>query len=204
MIRKFINLNKVALKTAFFGSSFILTLIVLIIFSISYFKGNIPEKDLLIVVLLLTSIFFPAFITFLGYLGWLREYFIFKRNFGIAPFNLVDTVGFEKTIRKNRWTFQVEYFSGRISDCFVDCESQSRYLLFFFYIKPKRFEKHKFKEIQKKLKDNNGYFYFDIVIKKFHFRNHGLSSIDELETELIKFSNLIKSEKIEFNEFANR
>ena len=204
MIRKFLELNKVALKTAFFGTSIVLTFIILVIFSISYFKGNIPEKDMLIVLLLTTSIVFPVFIVLLAFLGWLREYVIFNRNFGSIPFNQVEKVGFEKTVKKSRWNFQVEYFSGIINEYITDCNSESKYVLFKFYIKTRQFEKADFKEIQKKLKENDGYFYFDSIIRRFRIKSHELKSITELETELIKFTDILKHEKLEPSTIANR
>lgn len=208
MIRKFINLNKVALKTGFFWTSFIFTLIILVIFSISYFNGNLPEKDLFILVLLGASIGSPTCITLFAFLRWVWDYSIFKRNFNSLPFNQIDTIGFKKKEKISKWNFSIEYFTGEINgfivDSDIDTQNESKHVRFKFYVKPMQFEKQEYKQIQKKLSENNGCLYFDTVIKRFHFKNHRLRSISDLESELIKFSNLIKHEKIEPSEFANR
>ena len=208
MIRKFVDLNKVALKASFLWTSFILTMIVLVIFLIAYFKGNLPELDLFIAVLLGAGIVFPAFIVLVGYLRWLWDYSIFRRNFNSKPFNLIDRLGFERTIKKSKWNFSLEYFTGHINGFIVDSEVETQYenkfVRFKFYVKPRKYEKSEFKEIQKRLTDRDGCFYFDTIIKRFHYKNHRLKTVDELERELIAFSELIKREKIEPSEFANR
>ena len=208
MIRKFLDLNKVALKTGFLWTSLILTMIVLIIFLISYINGNIPELGLFLTALLGASIVFPAFIVLVGYLRWLWDYSIFKRNFSSTPFNLIDKLGFERIIKKSKWNFSLEYFTGHINGFIVDSDVETQYenkfVRFKFYVKPRKYEKSEFKEIQKRLLDKDGNFYFDTIIKRFHFRNHRLKTVDELERELIAFSEIIKREKIETSEFANR
>ena len=208
MIGKFIDLNKVAIKASFLWTSFIFTMIVLVIFLISYFKGNLPEVDLFLTVLLGASIGFPIFIVLVGYLRWVWDYSIFKRNYKSKPFNLIDKLGFERIIKKSKWNFSTEYFTGNINgfivDSDVETQYENRYVRFKFYVKPRQFEKYELKKIQKKLSEIDGSFYFGSIIKRFHFRNHRLKSIDELERELVAFSEMIMCEKIEANEFANR
>ncbi len=210
MIKKFFKSNKDAIKTGFKWTSLIFTCIVLIIFSIGLIKNQKPDLGLFITVVLSASIGFPIFIIIVGFLRWSWDYSITHRNLDSFPFSQLETIGF-RNVTKNedsKTRFTSDYYTGTVNgfivDCDVDTQNDSKHIRFKYYINIRPLGKTDFKRIQKDFEEFNGYFDFNWISKKYHYKKHRIKSVTELEKELIDFGEMILKEKIEPCEDAKR
>ena len=210
MIKKFIKGNKKAIKTAFKWTSFIFTSIVLIIFAIGLLNNQKPDLGLFITVVLSASIGFPIFIIIVGFLRWSWDFSITRRNLGSFPFSQLESIGFKKVTKNedSKTKFICDYYTGTINgfiiDCDVDTQNDSKLVRFKYYVNIKPLGKVDLKRIQNDFKAQNGYLDFNWISKKYHYKNHRIKSVSELEKELIDFGKLILKESIEPSDYAKR
>lgn len=203
MIETFLNKNKLAVKAGLIGMSIIFTSLVLIIFLIGYFNGQKPDLELFLTVVLCAAVGFPLFAMTVGFLRWWWDYSVINRNFNSFPFNELASIGFEKSMRnknsKSKFTseFYTRNLNGFIVDCEVDTQHEPGKLVFKIYVKTKHVDKSKYREIETTLSKKNGFFDFDFIGKKYHYKRHQLQSIKQLDQELHDFVGIIKSEDFE-------
>ena len=209
MIKKFIQGNENAIKAAFTWTSLIFTTIVLIIFAIGLINNQKPDIGLFVTVVLSASIGFPFFIILMGFLRWTWDSSVTNRNFNSFPFSQLESIGFKK-VNKNdvsKTTFRCEYYTGKINgfivDCDVETQYESNYLQFKYYVvfKPLRED---YKRIKREFELENGIIDMHWISKKYHYKNHRLKSILDLEKELIDFGKMIRKENIEPSDYAKR
>nr|WP_319998892.1 hypothetical protein [uncultured Draconibacterium sp.] len=210
MIKKFIQGNKKAIKTAFKWTSLIFTSIVLIIFAIGLINNQKPDIGLFITVVLSASIGFPFFIIIVGFLRWSWDSSVSNRNFGSFPFSQLESIGFKKVTKneESKTKFISDYYTGKIGDFIVDCDvdtqNESKQIRFKYFANIRPLGKTEYKRIQNDFKTLNGFFDFNWISKKYHYKNHQIKSISDLEKELIDFGKLIIKENIEPSDYAKR
>lgn len=208
MIYTFIKQNKKAIKYGFLWMSIIFTSIVLITSIIEFVNNQKPDLTTYSVVFLIAAIGFPVFILTIGFVRWCWDYKITKRNFSSFPFSQLNVLGFELKIKNesNKTKYSSIYYSGYIErftvDCDVDTQNENKLIRFKYYVKNIPQDKVDFKTIQHELKDNNGFFDFGWITKTYHYKNHQLQSVNELEKELIDFGKLILKVHIQPSEQA--
>lgn len=209
MIQLFIKENLNSIRTGFKWISFIFTTLVIIIFIINFIiNGQTPDLLLFIIVILSAGIGFPIFAITVIFLRWWWDYSVIKRNFSSYPFSQLDSIGFNKIIKNKGSKTELvnEYYSGKINefivDCTVDTQSENKLLSFNFYVNIRPMEKSEFLRIQREFKSHNGVIDFNCVSKKYHYKNHHLKSVKELENELIDFGKMILNENIEPKAYA--
>lgn len=200
MIKTFLNHNKLAVKTGLTWMSIIFTSLVLIIFLIGYLNGQKPDLELFLTVILCAAVAFPIFAVTVGFSRWWWDYSIIKRNFNSYPFNELASIGFEKSLKNqnSKSKFTSEFYTTNLNGFRVDCEVNTQHepndLVFKIYVNTKRIDKSTFREIENRLSEKNGFFDFDFIGKKYHYKRHQLQSIKQLDQELHDFINTIKSE----------
>jgi hypothetical protein len=210
MIDRFIRGNKKAIKTAFKWTSLIFTSIVLIIFGIGLINNQKPDIGLFVIVVLSASIGFPFFIIVVGFLRWSWDSSVTNRNFSSFPFSQLESIGFKKVTKNadSKTKFICDYYTGKIGDFIVDCDidtqNESKQIIFKYFVNIQPLGQTEYKRIQNDFKAQNGSFDFNWISKKYHYKNHRLKSISELEKELSDFGKLIMKENIERSDYAKR
>lgn len=202
MLKRFIRGNRKAILTAFKWSSLVFTTIVLIIFLAGLINNQKPDPGLFITVVLTASVGLPVFIIAVGFLRWYWGSYVTDRNFGSFPFSELASIGFNKvTINENKTKFMCDYYTGNIDgfivDCDVDTQHDTKYLRFKYFVKIRPLGKAGYERIQDNFKTQNADVDFNWISKKYHYKNHRIKSVKELEKELIDFAKLIKKEKID-------
>jgi hypothetical protein len=197
MIKLFIKKNRKAVITGYKWMSVIFTSLVLIVFFIMYLKNVKPDIVLFFTVVLFTVFIIPFIITVFAFLRWWWDYSVTSKCFNSIPFNKLDSIGFKKkTLNEgSKSKFICEYYTAMINDFIVDCDvdtqNDHKNLRFKFYLQGRQIEKEDFKRIKNSIEEQNGFFDFYSVFKKYHYKKHKLTSINQLETELIEFSKLL-------------
>ena len=200
MIKTFLNRNKLAVKTGLTWMSIIFTSLVLMIFLIGYLNGQKPSSELFLTVVLSAAVGFPVFAITVGFLRWWWDYSVINRNFNSYPFDELSSIGFEKSLRNenSKSKFTSEFYTRNLDGFKVDCEVNTQHepneLVFKIYVNAKQIDKSTFREIENKLFEKNGFFDFDFIGKKYHYKRHQLQSIKQLDQELHDFISTIKSE----------
>lgn len=188
----------------------IFTSIVLIIFAIGLFNNQKTDIGLFLTVILSASIGFPIFIIVVGFLRWCWDSSVTNRNLSSFPFSQLESIGFKRVTKNedSKTKFICYYYMGNIGefivDCDVDTQNESKQIRFKYYINIRPLDKTDFKRIQNAFKAQNGFFDFNWISKKYHYKNHRVKSISELEKELIDFGKLIMKENIEPSDYAKR
>lgn len=210
MIKKFLQGNIKAIRPAFKWTSLIFTSIVLIIFGIGQINNQTPDIGLFVTVVLSASIGFPFFIVVVGFLRWSWDSSVINRNFSSFPFSQLESIGFRKVTKNadSKTKFICDYYTGKIGDFIVDCDvdtqNESTQIRFKYFVNILPQDKTEYKRIQNDFKSLNGFFDFNWISKKYHYKNHRLKSIFELEKELTDFGKLIIKENIEPSDYIKR
>ncbi len=210
MIRIFIKENTKAIGTGFKWMSLIFTSLVLIIFLVGLINNQKPDLLLFIVVVFSAGIGFPIFGIIVGFMRWWWDYSVTRRNFNSFPFSHLNSLSFKKVVKNkdSKTKFISEYYSGKVDrfivDCDVETQNESNQIRFKFFINPRPLSNANLNRIENDFKAQNGYFDFNWISKKYHYKNHQLRSVSELEKELIDFGNLILNENIEPSEYPKR
>lgn len=208
MIYTFIKQNKKAIKYGFLWMSIIFTSIVLITLIIEFVNNQKPDLTTYSVVFLIAALGFPVFILTIGFVRWYWDFKFTNRNFSSFPFSQLNVLGFELKIKNkgSKTQYTSIYYSGIIDgfivDCDVETQNENKLIRFKYYVKNIPQDKVDFKKIQHELKDNNGFFDFGWITKTYHYKNHQLQSVYELEQELIDFGKLILKVHIQPSEQA--
>jgi hypothetical protein len=208
MIEKFLKEIKLAIKTGLKWMSIIFTSIVLILFSIGLINNQRPDLELFFMVIFSAGIGFPILVIIVGFIRWRWDYLVTNRNFNAFPFSQLDSLGFKKIIENegSKTRFINEYYTGKINDfiidCVVDTQNENKLLNFKYYVNIKPLNRTDFKKLEKEFRFQDGYIDFKWITKKYHYKNHRLKSVQDLEKELIDFGKMILKENIEPSDYA--
>lgn len=121
---KFIKLNSSKLKAAFFWSSLIFTSIAATILIVGFFKNQIPEIDLLIAIILGSSLGMPLFIVIIGTVRGTWDLNKRTNAFNTYPFSELIKHGFEPTLkyRATKWQFSEPMLVGNLNGYQIQAE----------------------------------------------------------------------------------
>lgn len=199
---RFLKLNKHKLRFAFFATSITFLTIVIIILAIGYFNEQFPDIVLLTIVLLGAGIGFPLFIITLAYLEWLSKRRVRKRAFSKPPFDRLDKIGFSKSFinEKTKWFFTEESKEVVINDFKIKCDitrNNSKTIQFKALVNHRQIDKDEFKHLERHFKNQDIIFDFEGLIKMYDIKRPTIVSAQQLESDLIKFTELLKKENFE-------
>ena len=186
------------------------TLVVGVIIGIGLINNQKPDIGLFVTVVLSASIGFPFFIIVVGFLKWSWNSSVTNRNFSSFPFSQLESIGFKKVTKNadSKTKFICDYYTGKIGDFIVDCDvdaqNESKQIRFKYFVNIRPLGKAEYKRIQNDFKALNGFFDFNWISKKYHYKNHRIKSISELEKELTDFGKLIMIENIDPSDYAKR
>lgn len=199
-MREFFKLNKSKLKFAFGFTSAVFTTLVLIIFAIGYFIGQIPGLSLFLTVILVASIGIPAFILVIGIIRGAWDLDKRKKAFNSRPFAELLNHGFTVQMKndKNRWQFSEPILTGRIENfqilAEVDTQHAPDIIRFQALTEVERIGKEEVQRLTRKFSPEDIELDFNGVTKRISVKNHRIRKIDELTNELSRFIRTIKQE----------
>ena len=199
----FLEINKHKLPFAIKAISLILTIIVFSIYIMLVVSGiKYPDLTTLIFVLLGTSIVFPVFIIGAAYLEWRHKRKIRNKAFKQPPFKDLAKIGFTNSyLNKNsKWKFTEEIKEVTIDNYLITCDIKRdtpNTILFKALIKHCVIEKERFKTLETKFKQDDIYFDFNGLIKKYNVKKSMNLTIEQVEYDLKQFVMILKREEFE-------
>lgn len=201
-MNEFLKLNKHKLPFAFISTSLAFLAIALVFLAIAYFNNQFPDLSLLIIILLVAGIGFPVFIIMVAYLEWLSKRRLRIKAFSVKPFDQLDKIGFTKSFinEKNKLYFTEETKEGIFNDFRIICDvtrKNPKTIQFKALIKHKQIEEDDLKKLENQLKTQNIVFDFDGIIKMYNLKRLTIHSIIQLESDLVKFTELLKKQNFE-------
>jgi len=176
--------------------------IVLILFIIGYFNGQIPDIILLTTVLLAAGLGFPTFIIAIAYIEWISKRRVRKRAFSKPPFDQLDKIGFLKSFinKKTKWYFTEETKEAIINNFKIKCDitrEDSKTIQFKALVNHRQIDKADIKQLERQFKRQDIMFDFEGLIKMYDIKRPTIVSAQQLESDLIKFTELLKKEGFE-------
>ena len=143
-----------------------------------------------------------VFALFFGYLNtfviWSSIRKLKNRNLGAFPFNQIKGLGFDKVERNrdSKWKMTETLYCGKIHGFRVECNVEStyfeEYVLFIFKNKGRDVTTKEHELIRKELEVNRGYWDYNGIKRKFHYKNHNMKSLNTLKNKLEDFAILIQ------------
>ena len=193
-----IEQNKNAIIAGLKWLSIIFTSVFCLLIITLYLVGTpLPNYKIIILILLCVSIIMPIVCISFPLLKWKWDMYVTRRNFASKPFNQLEEIGFKKkTLHEgSRTSFISECYSGIIEDFrvvgLVETQYENEYINFHFYINETQYHTIDFKN----LKANEARYNYNSISKKYHFKKHQHSSIEDLKFDLEQFALFIKLEK---------
>ncbi|BDD01418.1 hypothetical protein [Persicobacter psychrovividus] len=198
----FLKLNKHKLRFAFVATSLIFLSLALILLIIGYFNEQFPDPVLLITILLVAGIGFPIFIIAIAYLEWLSKRRVRKRAFSKSPYDKLPKIGFTKTFinEKTKWFFTEETKEGFVNNFKIKCDitrENSKTIQFKALVEHRQIDKDEFKRLEHLFNKYDVIFDFEGLTKLLDINNPAIASVQQLESELMKFTELLKNENFE-------
>jgi hypothetical protein len=198
-VNEFIKLNGSKLLFAFKATSIIFLTIAIILLTISFFAGQLPDLVLLTVILLTSGIGLPFFILIIAYLEWLSKQGIRKRAFSKPPFDQLDKIGFNRSFinDKNKWYFTETIKEGIINDFKIKCNvtrENSKTILFKALTEPRRIEKNEFKILEIGFQRSDIMFDEGGLTKFYNINLPTVRTIEHLKSDLEQFTSTLKKE----------
>lgn len=190
---EFLKLNKSKLGFAFKVSSIVFLSLVLIIFSIGYLNGQVPELSLLVTVILGASIGMPTFILFIGIIRGTWDLHKRRKAFNSHPFSELLNHGFTEQIKneKNRWQFSEPILIGEIENfrilAEVDTQHAPDIIRFQALTEVGVIGKEEVHRLIRKFSSDDIELDFDGITKKISASKHRMNTVDELTAELARF-----------------
>lgn len=198
----FLKLNRNKLSPTFFRLSFVLLGAVFLVLTIAYFTHNLPNRQLLLVIILATSIGFALLIMFLTYIVWLLNCKARKRVFTKSPFNQIENIGFYKAYKgdNSKWMFTDEIKKGTLNGFTLTMDiskEKSHTLEFEIETKWKELNKSEYNRLMEKFKQQNIEFRIGSLVKYYNIKRPLLKSLSDLKQELELFTSLLHKEGFE-------
>lgn len=202
-MRNFTDINRHKILFALKVSSITFTIIVLVVFAIiGLTKNEYPDLLLFIKVLAGASIVFPIFLVGLAYLDWYSKTQVRNKAFKQKPFNELDKIGFTVSYlyEKTKWYFTEETKELSINNYLIQCDVRRETpntIEFKAYIKYKEIEEERMKTLVAKFKQQEIYFDFDGLVKKYNIKKAMNLTIEQIKSELTQFVQALEREKFE-------
>lgn len=199
----FLQLNRDKLRPLFIRVSFTFLGVVSTVLVIAYLTGNLPNKQLLLSIILVTGIGFPLFIIFLGYLVWLLNHKARQKTFSKKPFNQIESIGFYKAYldESSKWALTEEIKEGKLNGFLLTMnlskEKGSHFIEFDIPVEWKRIEKKEYYSLISKFKQHNAEFRIGSIVKLYNTKQKALQSISDIKHDLEIFTILLRQEGFE-------
>ena len=195
----FLKLNIHKLRFALIATSLIFLSLALILLVISYFNEQLPDPVLLIAIILVAGIGFPIFIIAIAYLEWLLKRRVRRRAFSKSPFDKLSKIGFNKTFInvKSKWFFTEETKEGIVNNFKIKCDKtreNSKKIQFKAIVEHIQIDKNEFKRLEQLFNKYDIIFDSEGLTKLVDINRPKKFSLQQLESELLKFTELLKSE----------
>ena len=198
----FFKLNRQKIKFAFKVASLSLISFVVVVLTIAFFTGGLPDIKLLISILLVAGVGLPTFIVCLSYLKWIAKRTGRRKAFSTVPFDELNNIGFVDTFSNldTKWEFTEIVKSSKIDgyDVVIDISEQHNNCLELkIAVEWKKLDKTTFRIIESKFNQYQIELGIGCLKKRYEYRKHQFSSIGELKLDLEKCIELIKAEGFE-------
>ena len=200
-MKEFLVLNKSKLTFAFSFTSMIFTGLVVIIFVVGYFYGQVPALYLFITVILGAGIGMPLFILLVAIMRGTWDLHKRRNAFNRKPFSELLNYGFSEQLKNenNRWHFTEPVLMGNIGNFQILAEVDTKYapdvIRFQALTKIEVLGKGEVDRLSRKFSQDDIELDFEGVTKKISIKNERLNSVHELIEELNRFIGTIKNEK---------
>ena len=201
--KRYAHINSQKLPFALKATSLTFTIIVLVIFTIlGLTKNEYPDLLLFLSVLVGASIVFPIFIIGLAYIEWLSKRRVRNKVFRQRPFDELDKIGFTVSYinDKTKWYFTEETKEVSINNYLIQCDirrESPNTIEFKAFVKHTEIEKERFKSLNEMFKQEEIYFDFGGLVKKYNIKKTMNLTIEEVKTDLTQFVQTLKREKFE-------
>ncbi len=202
----FLEINRNKLRFALKAISLTFTLIVLIIFTIlGVTKNEFPDWVLFVSILISSSIGLPIFVIGLAYIDWHSKIRIRNKAYNQQPFDELDQIGFTISYLndKTKWYFTEEFKEIVINGYRIQCDARKESpntIEFKAFVKHTKIEKEKFKTLDEKLRQEEIYFDFGGLIKKYNIKKKMNLTIEQLKIDLTQFVEILQHEEFEPDE----
>ena len=199
----FLQLNRDKLKTIFTRLSLALLGLVSIVLLIAHLTGNLPSKQLLLSIILVTGIGFPIFILTVSYVVWQINNRTRQRAFSKNPFNQIENIGFYKAYldKDSKWALTEEIKEGKLNGYALKMNLSTdkgyHFIEFEIPVEWKKLEKREYNNLTEKFKRHNVEFRIGSLVKQFDTRQQTLQTVLALKQDLELFTTLIKQEGFE-------
>ncbi len=200
----FFTLNKKKLLYIYIATAsiFLTTAFLFLIIGYYFKNAGLPEFKIFAAIILGTGVAVPLFIIGMAYIEWFFKMKIRANAFQEFPFNKLDQIGFSKDFLNTdtKWYFTEEVRAGEVNGFRIICDVQNhstKTAKFKAFTKIKHLPNEDFIRIKNRFNDDDIAFDFDGIVKIYSVNNQPLMSIEELKTDLEKFTLLLKSENFE-------
>lgn len=195
----FLQLNRDKLIPTFGRLSIASLGLVSIVLAIAYLTGNLPNKQLLISIILMTGVIFPLFIMFLGYLTWILNRNARQKVYSKIPFDQIENIGFYKAYLgdNSKWSFTSEIKKGQLNGftLIMDLSKEKGQALEFdIPTEWKKLDKNEYRRLTEKFKQHNIEFRIGSLVKKYNARQPEIRTVSELKKDLELATTLLRQE----------
>ncbi|BDD03722.1 hypothetical protein [Aureibacter tunicatorum] len=201
-MNEFLKLNGNKLRFAFFITSLLFLAIVLTVLAIGFVNGKFPDEFLLATILLGAGIGFPVFILTITCFEWLSKAKVRKNAFAKNPFNKLDKIGFSSFLinEKSKWVFTEESKVAVINGFKIEVEitrESPDIIQFKAKVHRKRIDYDGLKQLEKCFEGYSIILGYGEIIKVYNIDGVTIMSHLQLESDLIKFTELLKNKQFE-------
>ena len=165
---------------------------VLVVLTISYYNNALPQRDLLVSILVFTGIFFPAFCLILTFLIGLWTHTARRKLYSTEPFNQLDKIGFKETYKnlKSKWQLTEVVMAGSILDYIVIADfskETSKMISFETNLEWKKLEKSEIDNLAIEFEKENIVLGIGTISKHYRITENNFTNIEELKADLERF-----------------
>lgn len=199
----FLQLNRKKLTGTFVRLSLFLLGVVSIVLAITFLTGNLPNGQLLLIIVLTTGIGFPVFVMFLGYIIWLLNRNARQKEFSKNPFNQIENIGFNKAYLdySSKWALTEEIKEGKLNGFTLRMdmskEKGHHFIEFTIPVEWKKLNKSEYNLLTEKLKQHNADIRIGSLVKHYDTRQPSFKTASALKQDLELFTTLLRQEGFE-------
>ena len=201
-MKNFFKYNSEKLKFAFKISSLTFSILAVIFLIIVYINiGKVPEFKFIIYTMLGATLIIPTFIILVAIVEWYSNTRYRRNCFKDKPLDQIERIGFNHLFlldEKNKFFFTQETKGAIINgfNIFINTTRQDKKNIEFkILIKNIEFDtREDLNNMEVKLQRQDLIFDSDIIIKRYNLKAIKLKSINQIESELIKFTEYLTIE----------
>lgn len=198
----FLKLNRYKIRFVFVTTSLLFLSIAIILLIIGYLNEQLPDIILLTTIFSVAGIGIPIFVIAVSYLEWLSKQRMRKRVFSKTPFDKLPKIGFKKSFlnEKTKWYFTEETKEGVINNFKIKCDitrENSKMIQFKALVEYRQIDKNELKRLEQHFHKYDVIFDFEGLTKMVDINRQTINTEQQLESELRKFTELLKNENFE-------